>query len=187
MRNITKSIIALALLAACDGGDGNTARPRYSSGVVVTGPVSVSSLSSGQLQQICASFDAYVDANIGFDQIAYIACLPLAIVLGGSKDGCQQQLAACIQAFPAPISVQAHVHDPQLCFQSLQQCQASVSILENCVNLNLDLALDILDHWSCSGASDPDLQKAAAHAMDTASVCGQADAACGRFASLGPD
>jgi hypothetical protein len=184
MRNITISITLIALLSACGHSDNGTP-PRYVTGVSATGPVS--SLNNGQLQQICSSYDAYVNTNVGFDQIAYIACLPAAIVLGGGSAGCMQQLTTCMAAFPPPVSVQAHVHDPQVCFRDLQQCQASVSVLENCVNVNLGLALDILDRWSCSNAGDADLQKAAARAMDTVDVCGQANAGCNQFATLAPD
>jgi hypothetical protein len=184
MRKVAISIIVIGQLVVACGSD-NSTPPRYVTGVTASGPVA--SLDNGQLQQICSSFDAYVNTNIGFDQIAYIACLPPAIVLGGGTAGCKQQLASCMAAFPPPVSVQAQVHDPQVCFQNLQECQASVSALENCVNVNFKTALDILDNWSCSSVNDANVQKAAAHAMDTVNVCGQADAACNRFATLGPD
>jgi hypothetical protein len=58
-----------------------------------------------------------------------------------------------------------------------------VSALERCVNVNLDLAYQILD-WSCDGAAENDLQQAAARAMDTASVCADIDASCQRFVEL---
>jgi hypothetical protein len=183
MRNATIWGLCLcSLLAGC--GDDDDARAPYQSGITVSAPVAT--LDTRQLQQICSSFDAYVDTNIGFDQIAYIACLPAAIVLGGTKEGCAQQLDACMAAFPQPVGVQAHVHDPDVCFANLQQCQASVSALENCVNVNLDVAFDVLG-WTCSRAGDADLQKAAARAMNTAQVCGHVDAACNQFATLGPD
>lgn len=184
MRTLTTLglVCSTLVLAAC--GDDDDARPRYQTGITVTGPVS--GLNNGQLQQICSSFDAYVDTNVGFDQLAYIACLPPAIVLGGTKEACAQQLDACMAAFPQPIAVQAHVHDPQVCFANLQQCQATVSVLERCVNVNLDLAFEVLD-WTCSRAGDADLQKAAARAMDTANVCGQVDSACNQVATLAPD
>lgn len=184
MQNATIFAFVLSVTLSACGSNNNGSPPTYQSGITITGPVS--SLNKGQLQQICSSFDAYVDTNIGFDQIAYIACLPAAIVLGGTKEGCMQQLSDCMGLFPKPVAVQAHVHDPQVCFANLQQCKASVSSLEKCVNVNLSLATDILDHWSCSGANDPNLQKAAAHAMDTVGVCGQVDAACNQFAALGP-
>src|SRR3954452_17286797 len=77
MRNATIWGLALSALAAC-GSDDNDGPPRYQSGITASGPVA--SLDNRQLQQICSSFDAYVDTNVGFDQIAYIACLPPALV-----------------------------------------------------------------------------------------------------------
>lgn len=184
MRNITILGLACSVLVLAGCGDDDDARAPYQSGISVSGPVS--GLNNSQLQQICSSFDAYVDTNVGFDQLAYIACLPAAIVLGGTKEGCSQQLDACMAAFPQPLAAQAHVHDPQVCFANLQQCQATVSVLERCVNVNLDLAFDVLG-WTCSRAGDADVQKAAARAMDTVNVCGQVDAACNQVATLAPD
>jgi hypothetical protein len=179
---------ALVLSAlGCGDDDEGSSRPRYASGVNDTN-AGVSTLDTSDQRRICESLDAYVQTNISFDEVAYIACLPAAIVLGGSPEGCEQQLDDCMALFPEPIEIEARLQDQQVCSNSLVQCEASVAQLEGCINLNLDLALDIIDNWSCNGAADQDQREAAARAMDTATVCADIDAACNRFASLeGPD
>ncbi len=175
----------LCLTSACD--DDDDGRPRYRTEVTVGTTTPVSSLGNPDLERICRSFDAYVDAHVSFDQIAYIACLPAAIVLGGDEQGCEQQLDSCMELFPEPIAVQAELRDTEVCYSSLSACRASVSDLETCINVNLDLALEIADSWTCSGAGDDDLRARAAEARDTANVCADIDAACNNFARLGPD
>lgn len=174
---------ALAALSASCGDDdeGVNRRPVFRTGVTPT--VTVSGLDDPRLRQICESFDVYVDAEISFDSIAYIACLPPAIVIGGNPDGCKRELATCMAAFPEPIAIEAQLQDTRVCFADLEACNATVSALERCVNINLDLAFQVLD-WSCDGAGQDDLQREAARAMDTASVCAQIDASCQRFVEL---
>jgi hypothetical protein len=168
-------------LAGACGDDDEEGRPAYVTGVSPT--VTISDLDEPRLQQICESLDVYVDAEISFDSLAYIACLPPAIVLGGNAEGCKSELSRCMAAFPEPISIQAQLQDTRVCFADLRSCRATVSALERCVNVNLDLAYQILD-WSCDGAAENDLQQAAARAMDTASVCADIDASCQRFVEL---
>lgn len=179
-------LATLCLCCACDDDDDE--RPRYRADVSVDVSSPVSALDDPDLERICRSFDVYVDTHVSFDEIAYIACLPAAIVLGGSEQGCEQQLDDCMARFPEPVAVQARLRDTEVCYSSLAGCRASVEELEGCINVNLDLALDIVDNWSCGGAEDEDLRAAAARAMDTASVCADLDAACNDFATLsGPD
>jgi hypothetical protein len=179
-------VLFLLLLAATAAGTGcgdddEERRPVFRTGVTPT--VTVSGLDEPRLQQICDSLDVYVDAEISFDSLAYIACLPPAIVIGGDATGCRRELAECMAAFPEPITIQAQLQDTRVCFADLQACNATVSALERCVNVNLDLALQVLD-WSCDGAAQDDLQRAAVRAMDTASVCAQIDASCQQFVEL---
>jgi hypothetical protein len=179
----------LCLVVACS--DDDETRPRYTSGVVdnsVTTGGGVGRLGDPDLERICRSLDAYVETHISFDAIAYIACLPAAIVFGGDRAGCERQLDECMALFPEPITVRARLDNTQVCYESLRRCDASVSALEGCINVNLDLAFQIIDNWSCSGVGDRDLRAEAARAMDTASVCADLSAACNDFATLaGPD
>jgi hypothetical protein len=146
--------------------------------------VTVSGLDEPQLQRICESLDVYVDAEISFDSIAYIACLPPAIVLGGNPQGCMSELDRCMAAFPEPIAIQAQLQDTTVCFADLRACRATVAALERCANVKLDLDLQILDSWSCAGAAESELQRAAANAMDTISACAEIDASCQNFIDL---
>jgi hypothetical protein len=184
MKPRTIALLAVACLA-CDDDD---ERPRYRAGIEVEVSSPVSSLGERDRERICRSFDAYVDTYVSFDEIAYIACLPGAIVFGGDERGCEQQLDDCMADFPEPVAVQARLRDTEICYASLDDCRASVDELETCINVNLDLALDIADNWSCSGAGDEDLRAQAASVEDTAEVCADIDAACREFATLtGPD
>jgi hypothetical protein len=175
-----------AMASGCGDDDGQT-RPAYTAGVS-TPTVTVSGLDDTELQRVCESLDVYVDAEISFDSIAYIACLPQAIVLGGgTKAGCESQLSQCMSVFPEPITIKAKLEDQNVCFSNLRACNATVSALERCVNVNLGVAFDVLDNWSCSRAGEEDLQRAAARAMDTATACAQIDAACQDFAGFEVD
>jgi hypothetical protein len=180
-------LAALAVVSiGCDDDD-DDGRPRYRAQVTVDTGTPVSTLGNDELERICRSYDVYVDTYVSFDQIAYIACLPLAIVTGDNERDCEQELDSCMANFPEPIEVQAQVRDTEVCYSSLSGCRASVADLEGCINVNLDLALDIIDNWSCSGAGDDDLRARAAEAMDTGSACADIDAVCNDFANLGPD
>jgi hypothetical protein len=179
-------LIAL-VAAACLACDDDDERPRYRADVEVEVSSPVSSLGERDRERICRSFDAYVDTYVSFDEVAYITCLPAAIVLGGDERGCEQLLDDCMENFPEPVAVQARLRDSEICYASLDDCRASVEELEGCINVNLDLALDIVD-WSCSGAEDDDLREQAARAQDTAQVCADVDAPCRDFATIaGPD
>jgi hypothetical protein len=172
-----------------DDDDGGAARTVYVSGVnPPSSTTTVSTLGDGDKRRLCTSLDAHVQANVGFDALAYAACLPAAIVLGGDEKGCEAQLAECMDRFPEPIAIDAHLQDESVCFRDLGQCRATVAALEACVNVNLDVIFDILDNWSCAGAGDEAGRKAATNAMDTADVCADLNAACNDFAALtGPD
>ena len=174
--------LVLGALAGCGDDDEVRQRPVFRTGVSPT--VTVSDLDDRDLRRVCESLDVYVDAELSFDSLAYIACLPLAIVTAGTPDGCERELSECMAAFPEPIAIQAQLQDARVCFADLQSCNATVSALEQCANVNLDLAFDILDRWSCDGAAQDDVQRAAAAALDTVSVCAKIDAGCQNFVEL---
>jgi hypothetical protein len=179
-------MFALASIASACGDDDDGGRPRYQTGIQASPSTGVSDLGDRDLDRICESLDAYVETNIDFGTIAYISCLPQALVLsGGNRADCERRLDACTELFPEPVVIRAQIRDREVCYSDLRSCRASVAELEGCVNVNLDLALDILD-WSCSGAGDADLREQAAR-VDTVTACADLDAACSRFATIGPD
>ncbi|MDH5671816.1 MAG: hypothetical protein OEZ06_06675 [Myxococcales bacterium] len=185
-------LLSLVTTAACDD---EPPRPRYqvqlaSTSVSADAPlasVRVSGLQDPDLEQVCQSFDSYVETYVSFDAIAYIACLPAAIVLGGSEEGCERQLEECMGLFPEPIAVQAATGPVEVCVDRLRGCDATVAEFEGCANVNLDLAVDIAENWSCRGL-DGDRIAEAARAMDTVSVCADVDAVCAEASRVvGPE
>lgn len=198
MRTTSTQLMVLLLLSTLSvslgcGDDEDEARPRYNSGVTTTGAsgaggstIVVSDLGEDDKSQLCASLDAFVQANLDFDAIAYTACLPAAIVLGGSEQGCEMHLQNCMSVFPPPIMIQAQLQDEEICFRDLDQCNATVAALETCVNVHFDSIWDVLG-WSCAGANSTSTRQAAERAMDTLNVCADLNAACNNFAVVGPD
>ena len=176
--------LVLGVLGGCgDDDEGEVRRrPVFTTGVTPT--VTVSGLDDRDLRRVCESLDVYVDAEISFDSLAYVACLPLAIVTAGTPEGCKRELAECMAAFPEPVTIQAQLQDANVCFADLQSCNATVSDLESCLNVNLDLAVEILDQWTCDGAAQEDMQRAAKTALDTVSVCAKIDAGCQNFVDV---
>ena len=132
--------------------------------------------------QICRSLDAHLNVTISFDEVARLACLPSAILLGGSREGCQAQLDACMQNTPPPLRIQAQARSEQVCYDSLAQCNASVADIESCVNVSLDAAIDFLERVSCAGFANEDVRRTA-ESMQTARGCADVSATCG---DLGP-
>jgi hypothetical protein len=172
------------LLAAC--AEGESARPDYASGLDDT-ERTVADLDDPELSQICETYDVYVDTYVSFEAIAYVACLPGALVLSNDVDSCERRLGACMDLFPEPIEVKARVETQEVCFDDLRQCEASVAQLEGCVNVNLDRLLEI-SQWSCELFDDSETRAQARQMQDTVAVCSELGPACNRFAtSIGPD
>jgi hypothetical protein len=176
----------LALVAVgCDDDDQRSA-PAYQSGVDADAPVA--QLDDEEKRQICRSYSGYVDAYVGFDQLAYTACLPLSIVFGGgSRESCEAFLADCMESSRTPlVSVQASGQglDEEVCFDNLEQCNASVAELEGCVNVNLGFFINILENFSCRSAEDRNRVDEVERLMDTAMVCSTAGSSCGGFADV---
>ena len=140
----------------------------------------VNTLTDADLKQVCASYASYVDTQISFDAIAEAACLVPAIILGGTPQGCQQQLDNCMSLFPKPVSIQAQVQSDALCVDSLHSCNGTLADVEGCVNVNLDSLLGVLRTLSCSGLNS-NSQQQAAQVQDTLGVCANLDAACTAF------
>lgn len=173
-------LCAGALAACSDDNDGDGGRRRYQIDLDDVDPdITVGDLSDNELGEICGSYSAYVDAEISFEALSYVVCLPGAIVLGGGDpDECGRQLDQCMGLFPDPIEIAADTGNNQVCIDGLRSCNASISGLEGCVNLNLGFLLDILDNWTCGDADEARMREAA-KVMDTLNVCADASASCG--------
>jgi hypothetical protein len=162
--------------------EGVSDRPKYST-ELESPDQTVTTLSQKQLEQVCESYDVYVETYVDFDTIAYVACLPAALVLSLTRAECEQRLDACTSLFPDPIMVKGAVRSQELCVADLQQCNATVAELESCVNVNLDSFIDISD-WSCNRIGDEAVVEQARQSMDTVRVCQDLDDACNRFAMV---
>lgn len=131
----------------------------------------VGDLTDRELAAICGEYTAYVRTEVSFDQLAYVGCLPAAIVLSqGDADRCLSLLDNCTSAFPDPIEVEVATSSTATCVDDLKRCDSQVIDLEGCVNLNLDLLFDILSNWTC-GNNGEDRIAEAAKLMDSVSVC----------------
>jgi hypothetical protein len=186
MRTLRLSSLALLSLLAlgCSDDDEGTPPP-FRSGVDAGAPVS--DLSTQQKTQLCQSYGAHVSGRVGYDLLAEAVCLPQAILLGGSPEGCRERLAACTADIPPPLQINLQVSDTHVCEQSLAQCQLSSAQLEGCINLRLDWVYALLDTLSCRGASDPDTQSLAEQMMRGVGVCAAGSAGCDRFINVDPE
>lgn len=183
-----RALVAFTLtvtLAAC--GKASDTRPRYVSNVTgadATQPVS--NLSTAQAQQICKSYDAYVNAYVDLDALAYLSCIPGALFTTTTREACQASLQNCIAIFPRPIQVSAKAQTVQVCTDTLVQCKASVAQLDGCVNVNLDRALAVINSWSCDMVGNPTYKAMVQPTGGLVNVCTNVDGACNNFAQVGP-
>lgn len=172
-------IIALALpVLAC--GDDDEKRAPYSSGVQAAGPVS--SLDDDDLAKLCRSYDAHVDVNLGFDVVATAACLPSAILLGLTYEGCQQRMAECKRDLPPPVTASVRVTDERACVEDLRKCDQSVASLEGCINVNLGSVYRLIDSLTCG-----DVNTDRAAMANLVSACANTSPGCQRFVEPTPE
>jgi hypothetical protein len=125
-----------------------------------------------------------VNTYVDLSTVAYISCLPVAIVTSVNDEQCQASLQQCMSLFPTPIHVSARAQSDQVCFQNLKQCEATVSLLESCVNVNVDLATTVLDRLSCNRANDPNYRAMVQPMADLVNVCADVNDACNQFADV---
>jgi hypothetical protein len=143
----------------------------------------VSSLSTQDKQQICQSYEAHVDANIGFDEVVYALCLPIALVGSTDEAGCKNILKTCTDR-PSSASINVNLGNSGACVSNLDACNVTVDQLQACVNVNLDFIYDLLNRLSCDRQGDQDVRNAAADAMGNTSVCANANAGCNNFVQI---
>lgn len=181
MKHFLNFLILTAAVSSGSCGDDDGDR-RYRSGLD-DDDATVASLDENDREQICRTLDAHLEVTIQFDEIARLACLPGAILLGGSREGCEARLNDCVKNAPPPVRVRADATDERACFDSLADCNASVAALESCVNVSIDAALDFLERVSCTRYDDPTTQEMA-RAMETARGCAELSASCDDFGPL---
>jgi hypothetical protein len=173
-------LLGLPLLG-CDDDD-ERRPPPYVSGVESEAPVS--QLDDSDKREICQSYSGYVDAYVDFEQLAYAVCLPTSIFAARNAEDCEAYLHDCVETFPQPVTIRASLNDQQRCFENLDRCDLTVGDLGGCVNVNLGFVINILENFSCRAADDAEQRRAADDLMQTANVCGAANAACRDFADV---
>ncbi len=179
------SVLAAAglCLAACGKSSDN--RPRYASSIAGAAPTApISSLNATQIQQICSSYDAYVNAFVDVNQLAYLACIPGALFGSLTREACQTSLANCMAVFTPPVQVSAKASNVQVCASSLAQCQATVAQLDGCVNVNVDRALAVVTSWSCDMVGNPTYKAMVQPTGGLVNVCADVNGACNNFAQV---
>lgn len=180
MRTLGIGLVSLLALASSScSEDDDDAPPPFVSGVVAT-YAPVSTLSSDEQGRLCRSYGAHLSSSVGLDLVAQAVCLPQAILLGGSREGCQRRLSACTSEVPLPVRIDAQLSNTRVCTANLAQCDLTVRELEGCINLRLDWVYELVSDLSCAGAGDPDT-RARADAMRGIAVCAGAKAGCQRF------
>jgi len=158
-------------------GSSGSANPR-------TNPT-VAALGNDDKDRLCQSYGAHLSANVGFDLLAQAVCLPQAILLGGSPQGCRQRLDECVRDVPPPLQINASVGNTNVCRQNLEQCNLTVAQLEACINVRLDWVYDLVDTLSCAGASSADTQTRA-EAVRGVALCVGGGAGCDRVINVNP-
>lgn len=185
MRASISSLLLLVAIAGC-GDDEDEGRPRYRSDVSVSTDTSVADLDDEELRRICASVDAHVSGYVDLSVVAYVACLPQAILTSADRDQCEAQFDRCVDDFPKPIAINARFED-DACIEGLRLCDATVADLDTCLNLNFDVVYSIVDTLSCGGTSEAEAREAMRRANDV-HLCADVSAACDDFANVrGPD
>jgi hypothetical protein len=154
--HVRMGVLASVLCAGLISACDDDDRPRYVSGVDADAPVS------------------------GLDD----EDLPFAIVTSFDDEGCRNVLRDCVNTFDFPVQVSARAQSDQVCFENLQQCEATVGELEGCVNVNVDLALNILDRLSCNRAGDPAYRSMVQPMADLVNVCADVNDACNEFSNV---
>lgn len=186
MRKLQLGLFAVSSLSVLACSDDDDKRPPpYTSGVTSSN-APVADLSDRDKEQLCQSYGAHVSSSVGFDLIAQAVCLPQAILLGGSPEGCQKRLDDCVADVPTPVELDVSVDDVHVCTDTLAQCNLSVAQLEGCINVRLDWVYDLVSTLSCAGAENRDTQSRAEQ-MQGIAVCAAGHAGCDRFISVEPE
>lgn len=167
----TALAVSLSLLSACADSE----RPGYViSASTADSSAEVSTLDDGQLDEICESYTAYVDAEISLDVISHTACLALAILSTFTPGTCEETYMACVEG-DSLIQIDAGFSGD---CRTLRSCDATVGELQGCLNVRTDVLVDIIDRLACGG--DVESTDAAEEWMG-ASTCAGFNDSCTEF------
>lgn len=166
----------LLVTAACRNDDGPSP---YVSGVQEPGPVS--DLDRADLEQLCRSFEAHVNLNLGYDALAHTLCLPQAPLLSADRASCQRRFDDCTRDLPPPIQLQIDLYDDRTCVNDLRACDATVAELEGCANLSVDWVYRVLQTVTCADAGNAGGRTLV---QNGASACLNTSPGCRRFVEV---
>jgi hypothetical protein len=191
MNVYAKAIVSSFLVCAVACGDDDNKTPVYTSDVDAGADASVATLNDGQRQQLCSSRSSFLQTNVNADVVVDALCLASAIIVGGTPEDCNVTYNKCRANNGTGLGVGLDISltgtngsDRNLstvaCAQELADCQASVSDLEACVNVNTDIVYRILDTLSCHNAGDANATQEAER-LKGAGVCTKVGTSCGDF------
>lgn len=160
-----------ALALACCGDD--------SSNSVFTSDINrdrgADTLDDKEKETFCRTLDAHVSVTVGLDEVARIACAPIALLTSTSRDACEELLDSC--ARDAPKVSLARQQREEECFDSLSSCEADVGTLEGCVDINVRALRTVLERLTCARFGDSTVQEDIDQAR-TAAGCTQVSSSC---------
>jgi hypothetical protein len=170
MKHAASLSILIALALGCgDDGSGSV----YSSGIDKTREAD--ELDDKEKEQFCKTIETHVSVTVGLDEVARIACAPIALLTSTSRDACEELLDEC--ARDAPKVSLARAEREQECFDSLSACEADISTLEGCVDVNVRALRTVIERISCARFGDSTVQQDLDEAR-TAAGCAMASGSC---------
>ncbi len=161
----------LVALAACGDDNSNSV---FSSGIKDT-KQDANTLNDQDKRTFCATLDAHVRVTVGLDEVAYLACAPLALLTSTSREACDELLDSCARDAPK-ITLNREQRQEQ-CYDDLASCEADVSTLEGCVDINVKALREVIGRISCARFGDSTVQKDIDQAR-TAAGCTQVSNSC---------
>jgi hypothetical protein len=169
--NHAARFLVLISLGAC-GDDG--ANSVFSSGIDDRDKPAAT-LDDKEKEQFCSTVETHVSVTVGLEEVMRIACAPIALLTSTSREACEELLDSC--AKDAPKIMLERQQREQECFDSLAECEADVSTLEGCVDVNVRALRTVLERISCARFGDSSVQDDIDEAR-TAAACAQAANSC---------
>ncbi|HEX5656394.1 MAG TPA: hypothetical protein VFX59_04330 [Polyangiales bacterium] len=166
----------LFLTALALGGCGDDNSRSLFSSEVGDRDTPVEDLGDDDKRQFCAKVDSYTNVSVGLDEVARIACAPIALLTSTSRAACEELLDSCARdALKVSLARQQRREE---CYGSLASCQADVGTLEGCVDINVRALRATLERISCARFGDSTVQDDIDDAR-TAAGCTQISSSCG--------
>jgi hypothetical protein len=147
----------------------------------------ISDLSASESQELCSAFAQQVNQALGSGGIGRLTCTFTALFQSAQVDGNGQQTVdrvACQNAVDACIAREtddsgAIQCDPDEFRADSQDCNATVSDFQNCINASLAQTAQLLDTFNCQTVTDPvAAQEALGSSGGMPAECASLQAAC---------